>query len=141
MNARKYADAVKAYQDALKLYPNDPTATKGLKDAQDGLKPPPPNPQAEYQKQMALGAAADKEKRWADSLTAYREALKQKPGDTAAAAALKNADYNQHMAEGKKLHAARKYADAVKEFQEALKIMPNDPDARAALKKAQDMTP
>ena len=55
-------DAAKAYQDALKLYPDDATAKKGLKDAQDALKPPPPNPQAEYQKQMALGAAADKEK-------------------------------------------------------------------------------
>ena len=45
--------------------------------------------QAEYAKQMALGAAYDKEKKYADAFQAYHEALKHAPGDAKAGAAIK----------------------------------------------------
>jgi tetratricopeptide (TPR) repeat protein len=144
LGAKKYDEAIKAFTDALKLVPGDKDATKGLNDARqaaDAAKAPRPDPKAEYAKQMQAGAAADKQGKFGDAMTAYREALKWSPNDPKASAALKNADFSAHMAEGKKLHDAKKFSDAVKEYEAALKIQPDNKDAKDALKRAKDGKP
>src|SRR5262249_26871106 len=101
MAAKRYADAAKAFGEALKLQPNDPAATRSLTEAQNAAKAPPmpipqpkpmplpkPTPQEEYAKQMQAAAAAEKQQNWADAVKAYREALRLMPGDAKASAAL-----------------------------------------------------
>src|SRR5205814_2368915 len=72
-------NAVRAYGEALRVVPNDPAATKALKDAQaalDASKAPPPPPPAEYTRQMDAAAALEKQQKYADAVSAYKAALK-----------------------------------------------------------------
>jgi tetratricopeptide (TPR) repeat protein len=144
MAGKHYADAVKAYGDALRVVPNDPTATKALKDAQAALDAskappaPPPGPPAEYTRQMDAAAALEKQQKYADAVTAYRAALRAAPNDPKAT---KGAEFAQNMADGQKALAARKFPDAVRDFEAALKVMPGNADATALLKRAKEGKP
>jgi tetratricopeptide (TPR) repeat protein len=137
MAGKHYADAVKAYGEALKVMPNDPAATKAHKDAQaalDASKAPPPPP-AEYTRHMDTAAALEKQQKYADAVSAYKAALRVVPNDPKATA---GADFAQHVADGQKALAARKFPDAVREFEAALKVMPGNADATAFLKRAKE---
>ncbi len=140
--AKRHADAVKAYQAALKIRPGDPGATQALQQATAALNaasrpapPPPPPPQpspqarAAYAGQMQAGAALDKQQKFADAAKAYQEALKFIPGDAAAT-------YAVRMAQGRVHQGARRFPEAVREFQAALQVRPNDPTATDALNRA-----
>jgi tetratricopeptide (TPR) repeat protein len=137
LDAKKFMDAVKYYTEATKLFPTDPTAAAQLKEANrqwDLSKTPVVSPaqKMEYDKQMKLGAAADKLKKWDDAIKAYEAALKQIPKDA-------KANYSLHMAQGNQYLMQKQYQKAITEFEAALVLYPNDPDATAALKKAKDM--
>jgi tetratricopeptide (TPR) repeat protein len=161
--AKHYADAAKDYQDALHLVPNDPAATKGLKDAQAGLAvpmkpaPAPPAPPmkpapaapmkpapaaptlpAEYTREIDMAAALEKQQKYHDAVAAYKAALRVVPND---AKATKGAEFAQHMADGQAALAARKFPEAVRDFEAALKVMPDNTDATAFLKRARDGRP
>src|SRR5207302_1337626 len=102
MIAKKYADAVRAYDDALKARPGDADAISGKKAALAAQKPPvPPKPvvnaQAEYTKAMQQAQALEKQKKYADAVTAYRGALKWVPGDPNTNAALKTSQGNAYL--------------------------------------------
>ncbi len=135
MTAKRYADAAKAYAEALRLAPNDAAATKGLREAQDAQKPQPAAMPAEFTRQMDVAAAAEKQDKYADAVLAYKAALKVVPNEVRAS---KGAEYAQHMADGQKALTARKFADATREFEAALKVVPNHPDALNYLKRARD---
>jgi cytochrome c-type biogenesis protein CcmH/NrfG len=75
---QKYAEAVAAYKEALRLMPDDAKALVGLRNAQFGLH-------------MAAGRSAQAAKHFADAVREYEEALKFQPGNAEAAAALKRA--------------------------------------------------
>jgi len=135
--AKRYADAVKAYDDALHVVPNDGAATKGLKDAQtalDASKLPSP----EYTRQMDAAAGLEKQQKYADAAAAYKAVLRAVPND---AKAIKGADFAQHVADGQAALAARKFPDAVREFEAALKVLPDNADATAFLKRAREGRP
>jgi tetratricopeptide (TPR) repeat protein len=154
MAGKRFAEAVKAYGEALKVQPGHVGATTALREAQQALvafrtpsprptpsPPPVPKPvvvniQAEFSRQMQAGAAFDNQQKFAEAVGAYKMALQLVPGDARAAAALKVAQFSLHMAEGQKARAARRFADAVREFDAALQLFPNHPGATAALKQA-----
>jgi tetratricopeptide (TPR) repeat protein len=144
MQAKRYRDAQKAYDDALKLFPADANAQRGLQDANRALNPPkiappppPPPPKVDnYQLQMDSGAALEKQQKYADAMKAYQEALKVRPNDQKATQALRNADFNIHLTEGQKHLQARRFVEAQREFEAALRIMPNNPTATNLLNKA-----
>jgi tetratricopeptide (TPR) repeat protein len=87
---------------------------------------------------MQQGAEMDKQKKYAEAATAYREALKFTPGDAKATEALRVAEFSQHMGEASRLHAAKKFADAAREYEEALKRSPNDASVKKLLQKAKE---
>src|SRR5262249_20124313 len=122
LTAKRYADAVKADTEATQLNAADAAAQKALHGGaaarHASQAPPRARPKAEYDKHMAAGAAHEKQKQWVEAAAAYREALKQVPGDAKAAAAQKNAEFQTHMAEGQKLAGQKKFADAAKEYEE-----------------------
>jgi tetratricopeptide (TPR) repeat protein len=146
MAAKRYADAVKAYTEALKLMPDNATATRGLQEATQALRaasvqpPPPPvaNAQAEFTKRMQEAAGFEKQQRYADAIKAYQEALKVVPGDARATEGLRKADFALHFAEGQRLMTLRRFADAVREYELALQREPGNAAATAALKKARE---
>ncbi len=109
--ARRFDDAAKAFGDALKVMPGDPTATA-------------------YEKQAIK--ARDDAKAAADA-DAKRTAA-------ADADAKRKADYTRLMNQGQTAMAAKHYDEAMKEYAEALKVQPGDAaatkghhDAQAAL--------
>jgi tetratricopeptide (TPR) repeat protein len=75
---QRFADAIKAYQQALQLMPKDAKATEGLRKADYGLH------FAEGQRLMGL-------RRFADAAREFELALQRDPGNPAATAALKKA--------------------------------------------------
>jgi hypothetical protein len=153
MAARRYADAVQAYSEALKIQPGDAATARALRDAQQALDaqrnppkpaanaPKPPSPQEEYAKAMQAAAAFDKQKKYADAVQAYRNALRWSANNAKAATGLRNAEYLLHMTEGEKLLAAKRFADAAREFEEALKLFPASSDAKNCLQKAKSGKP
>jgi tetratricopeptide (TPR) repeat protein len=149
LTAKRYAEAVAAYQGAVKLKPADAATAKALREAQQALEasrkpappppppPPPPVPPAvEHARQMQAGAAFEKQGKYAEAAAAYQAALMQVPGEARATAALRNALFQLHMANGRSAHAARRFADAVKSYEEALKLQPANAEAKDRLARA-----
>jgi tetratricopeptide (TPR) repeat protein len=160
--AKKYPEAEKAFADALKLFPNDPEALKGQREAADAhkIQDAERQKQAQYEAHLKAVQAALALKKWDDAIREAGAALDQKPGDPAAQSALKAAqdgkaaaaaeqkrlaDFNQALDRGRAALTAKKWDDALRAAQEALRLQPNDPaamqlqrDAEAGKKKAAD---
>jgi tetratricopeptide (TPR) repeat protein len=138
--AKRYEEAVRSYNDALKLVPNDPAATKAVAEANKALdaSKKPAAPPAAYTKAMQNAAAWEKQQKWSEAAAWYKEALRLVPKDGKATT---GQDFAQHMDKAQKLAAAKKFTDAAKEFEEALKVIPNQADATAALKRAKEGKP
>jgi tetratricopeptide (TPR) repeat protein len=140
--AKRYADAVRAYAEALKIRPGEPTATRLLREAQAqeaaSRPPPPPSPQAraEYDKQMQAGAVLEKQQKLADAVKAYEQALRAIPKDAKATEGYRRVKYALHMGEGRRWLAARRFVEAAREFEAALQVVPNDPAATDLLRRA-----
>jgi tetratricopeptide (TPR) repeat protein len=152
---------VKLFDEALKLQPGDAAATRAQREALQALdasrtpppktpvpasstapaRPPAPNPQAEYNKQMQAAAALEKQQKYAEAVQAYQAALRWVPSDSRASAAARNATLLLHWTNGQKAHNARRFAEAVKEYEEALKMSPNNADVKNALQRARQSKP
>lgn len=135
---KRYDEAIKAFNAALKLMPGDPAAARALKDATqawDAAKktPPPTKAKEEYQKQLQSAQSLEKQQKYAEAVKAYDEALKLFPKDGKATDGRK---YANHMADGHQQLSAKQFKEAIREFEAALQVRPNDPPAASALKKA-----
>ena len=137
MNANRYADAVAAFTEALRLAPNDGDATKGLADAQTALNAILAR-KADYDRLMTLAAAAMTKKLYHDAVAAYRDALVAAPDDPVAIAGLHQAKYLRGMTEGDKalLAIPKRFGDAIRSYEEALKEAPGDKAAIGQLASA-----
>jgi cytochrome c-type biogenesis protein CcmH/NrfG len=90
MQTLRPGDAVRAYGQAAKLFPDNEAANDKLQTAQkaqDDLG----NAQASYNRLMLQGAAAMRLGRFTDATIAYSAALRLAPGDLDALAGLRNA--------------------------------------------------
>jgi superkiller protein 3 len=142
---KRYDEAVSAYAQALKLYPDDADAKQGLSDAQKAVTS---DGQAEYTRLMKLGDAAMRAQRYSDAMQAYAAALKLVPNDQAAmqglaqaqqalaALAAVQAAYDKYMQAGAAALQLKRYNDARRAFSDALKVVPNDPAALVGLRDA-----
>jgi tetratricopeptide (TPR) repeat protein len=139
---KKWDAAITAFNEALKLVPNDAEAKKGL-DAANAGKKPKTDPK-EYAKQMEAAKNAETKQDYIEALSAYQKALEAMPDDLAARAGIKKGtDYNQKMIDGNKAMTAKppKWADAVKAYEDALKLYPDSKEAKRNLQKAKDKKP
>jgi tetratricopeptide (TPR) repeat protein len=138
MSAKKFADAVKAFETAKALFPTDATVGKALADATKALNASkaPPKPMGkppQYTRQMDQGAALEKAGQYDRALAAYKAALQLAPDDDDAD---KKVDFCQFMSNGGQAMKARKFAEARTAYENALKLFPNDANAKLALQRA-----
>ncbi|MCI0378933.1 MAG: tetratricopeptide repeat protein [Gemmataceae bacterium] len=126
MNAKQFADAQKAYGAALKLYPSDPSALAGQRDATQALdaakkqppkdtKPKDDKPKDEKPKDVKKDPPKD---------TKPKE-VKKDPGPAFSAA----------MQKALVLEKQKKYEEAWKSFEAALKLDPDDAKAKDGAKR------
>jgi len=122
-----------SYKQALALAPNDPPAQKGIADAQALGK----RLVEDFQKFAVVGNQAMADKRFADAVNAFREAVKIFPANADAGKALAAAEqafaqqnaYNQAMGRAAGAFFLKDYNDAILGYIDALAIVPNDPEA------------
>src|SRR5262249_453348 len=96
MAAKRYAEAITAYTEALELIPGDAAATKALRAAtaaQDAARADAEKQKrtADYQAAIKAGRDALAAKRYDDAIKAFADAGRLQPGDPTAAALLKDA--------------------------------------------------
>jgi Flp pilus assembly protein TadD len=85
MKAKRYADALKDFDEALKLKPDDPAIRLCRKVAAEAIQEARDNPRlGAYQDWMKKARAALAAKKYAEALKGFTEALKIKPGDAEA---------------------------------------------------------
>src|SRR5205807_363303 len=129
--AKKYDDAIKAFQLAGTYLPGDPTAAALLKQAEKARNDAgnPAQTQAEFNRLMKEGNSAYVAKKYADAVKYYGEASKLMPNDQQAQKSLKaamdqldkappgptpaqSAEYNKQMAAGAGFDEQKKCDDA-----------------------------
>ena len=140
--ALRYADAVVAYTEALRLDPTNAEVMRLLRNANVALAAANRavvrnlEAQAEYDRLMKVGSAALKRNAYADASRAYRDALKLVPDDADASAGLSKARYGRAMIDGSQALRLKRRADAVRFFEAALAEVPDDFQAKSGLQKA-----
>jgi tetratricopeptide (TPR) repeat protein len=111
MTARRFDEAVAAYREALKVMPNDPTATKALAEAQAAMTPPKVEPKP-------------------------KPKVEPKPKDPQPKPDPVRTAYTNAMNAGRQAMNRRQFDAAIRHFTDALRLVPNDPDALKALNEA-----
>jgi len=137
---KRFDDAIRSFQEAQKLFPNDRDAANLLNQAikeRDAAKPKPDPKEEQYRTALTQAQKHEKQRNWADAVKYYRQALDAKPNDPAADAGWKNSRYELAMQQGEAAMRAKLFKEAVNRFQEALQAKPNDPRALKQLKAAQ----
>jgi tetratricopeptide (TPR) repeat protein len=137
---RRFPEAVEAFKVALKLVPGDPTASKGLADAEAGaqqLIAELSAAQNQYQMFMTQGKQAMAGGFFDVAVNNFNQASLLMPADAEARAALINAQsalsrvaaYRTAMENGRNAMVQKQYAAAMMAYSDALLNMPTDPFA------------
>jgi tetratricopeptide (TPR) repeat protein len=124
LKAKEYANAAKAFNEALKLFPNDATARAGLASAKKGPGPEPVK--FDYNQSMQRGFTAENNLKYADALKAYQEALKAKPNDQQATA---RANFAQAIVHAEQAINNAMWVEAQREVDNALRLQPKNAHA------------
>jgi tetratricopeptide (TPR) repeat protein len=163
LTKKQYAEAEKAYSEALKLRPDDADAKSGLTAAKtsalaekavtEHTKEEQQKREAEIARLLEQGKAAMGKKEFAAAVRAFKIAKDLAPDSADVAKALddalaaadadagekkKLADYQAHLDAGRAAMTTQRFDEAVREFQAALKVLPGDATAALNLKTAQN---
>jgi tetratricopeptide (TPR) repeat protein len=140
LQAKKYPEAIKAFESAVALFPQDAAAAQALAEAKKGQPSPPPakpptqpTKPAAYAQQMSQGSLQEKGGRYEQALAAYKAALQAAPNDADAATKV---EFCQAMLDGEKALKQRNFAGARSAYEAALKLFPNDANAKLGLQRA-----
>jgi len=155
---KKFDEAVAAYREALKIFPNDAKAKQKLDDARTALavqakvKQEDAKTREELAKLLKQADVALEMKQYAAASEIYKLALQKAPGDASAAKGLilaqqalakdqaeqkKLTEFQSRLAAGKSALKAGQAADARREFMAALQILPGNAEATAFLRQAE----
>jgi tetratricopeptide (TPR) repeat protein len=138
MSAKRFKDAIAAYNDALDWIPKDKKATQQLQLAQQALKdatPPKVDPNKQYAEAMQRGVTLNKDKKYAEAVKAYDEALKLRPKDGNATNGKRQNQYLLHLQLGQQYLDNAQWMAAQNEFEAAIALFPTD-QAKKLLEKA-----
>jgi tetratricopeptide (TPR) repeat protein len=147
MQAQRFEEALRFYQTALQLFPDDPAAQRGVRLAQQG-----PTTVllagAAYQRFMDLGQLALAQRRFADAAFNFNEALRVVPNDPSALAglaAVKQAtdaraarliEIDQFFKVASQAMVARQFSTAIKAYKDVLLLDPDNLKAIEGLRTA-----
>jgi tetratricopeptide (TPR) repeat protein len=159
LTKERFADAEDSYREALKMFPDDAAAKKGL-NAATSARRAAANAKAEKEKRQAeiaqlreQGKKAMDNKEFVAAAQAYAQAKQLAPDDEPISKALeearaavdaeaadkkKLADYQKHLDAGRAALNDEHFAEAVRELQAALNLRPGDAEATTDLKTAQN---
>lgn len=154
--AKKYGEALQAFQQAKKLAPDNLQVLAGLTQAEAATKQPKTDPtvgaKAKLQDYLTTGLAALKTKNYDAAEKALRAAGALDPTNATVVQGLRDvaqgrkaladakqlrADYQAALSVGQKAMLGKNYEGAIASFQRALKLMPDDPGALKLLEQAQ----
>lgn len=138
------AGALKLYDDAARLKPGDPLAAEAKRRLAAQTAAAQLN--AQYDQAMQRGLQAEQRRDWQGAINAYNDALKFKPNDPTASAAIRrildlqqNERYGLAMERARQAEQRRDLQSAEAAYRDALKFKPHDPAANAALQRLNDM--
>src|SRR5207245_829333 len=138
---QRFEEALKDYQEALKLFPDNVDAAKALSECRSALEArnkaqaESDKRRAEFAQVMNQGKEAMKDRQFTSAVRAFDNALRVMPGDVTAARAFrdaqaaleaeqvvkkKEADFDRHMTAGRADMVGQRYAEARDEFLAAL---------------------
>jgi tetratricopeptide (TPR) repeat protein len=146
----RYEEASRLYDRILQQTPDDEAAQRGKRSADQSLQDTQASLNA-YYRFMAMGTLSMQNLQYADAARAFAEALRQSPGDLAAARGLSDAqnavagvvvgqaNFYRALQNGYAALQAQRPADATTAFQSALRLVPDSPLAVAGLRQARAM--
>ncbi len=154
MKNQQYAEAAQAFDNALRLIPENAAAAKAYREAGDAVEAQQlaKKKAADYESHMTAARAAMVGQRYADARNEFLAALQLKPEDGAAANGRKlaetrlnelqdeekrRAEFNHFMDQGDRALRNRRYEEADRAYTKAVNLLPRDMDARRGLKEAQ----
>lgn len=153
---KNYTEAVKAYEDALKVIPDNGEAQTKLKNSKDAIANAEQLAavQAEYDALIKSADTKFNAKDYEPAKKDYQAALALKKDEPhpakrideievkvqeLAQAAEQQIAFDKAISEGNADRDKQAYEDAIVHYQEALNIISNDPNAKAKLKETQDL--
>ena len=146
-DSTNYAGAIKTYQDALQIkpeekYPKDQIAAAKIRQEEQARKA---KLREQYQGFVDQGDQAFAKKKYKEAIAHYQDALtlvpgEQYPKDQIAKATEELAKieegYNKAVAEGDKQFAVKKYAESIEAYKQALSFKPNESYPQEQIDKA-----
>lgn len=138
MSLRRWLDAARAYQDALRANPGDIAASQGLADAQQALETEAIR-RREFDKHWAAGLQYVKTLRYSDAADEFQQAIRAFPTHPQADVAARNRRYSDAMGKGVSAMQGTRYSEAVRHFQTALSEIPGDFAAQNRLQQARTL--
>ena len=135
LDAGRYADAVIAFNEALRIDPLNAVALSGLNTANQAIANAAQQV-ADANRQLQQAQRALQLKQYADAIRGFKAILQIQANNQAAIDGLHQARYGKAMADGRQAMLARRYADAVSFFEAALQEVPGDNQAMMQLRLA-----
>lgn len=131
LTGKRYDDALKSFEKALQLVPDDAQASSLLKEAKAG--------RATLLRAWLLQANdLQKQKKWLEAMALYQQMLALQPDDQAAKNGARMCEFQMEMEAGRAALARKDKATAVKRFESALKLFPGDEEVQRLLQQARD---
>jgi cytochrome c-type biogenesis protein CcmH/NrfG len=154
MKNQRFADAARAFDNALRLRPGNAAVARAFHDAvsAEESKLIAKKKTADYEFHMSAARAAMAGQRYRDALADFLAALQLNPNDAGAMAGRKlaearlnelqdmdnrRADFNHFMDQGDRALQNHRFEEAERAYTKAVALMPRDLDAREGLKEAQ----
>jgi tetratricopeptide (TPR) repeat protein len=151
--AKKFADAVRAFEAAVLLVPGDAAALKGLGEAREGVAANEGEKKklAAYKAHVEAARVALVAQRYADAIREFVAARQLFPDDAVAAKGQQQAEkllndlqdrdrrlaeFNRLVEQARTALAAKRYDDGIASLEAALRLDPNNPGVERALRDA-----
>ncbi|HQR06165.1 MAG TPA: tetratricopeptide repeat protein [Gemmatales bacterium] len=144
---KKYDDAVKAFEKALQLVPDDKDVTAQLAQVKKlkadattpNAKQPMPPQKTTPAQLLSQATALQKQQKWDEALSLYRQVLAQSPNDQAARTGAKLCEFQVNFEAGRAALAKKDKEAAIKSFEAALKLTPGHQETQKLLRQARDL--
>jgi tetratricopeptide (TPR) repeat protein len=137
--AARYVEAIAAFQQARRIFPNDQDAANLLSQAELGKK------KTEFDQFIGQGKRALASARYVEAIGSFKEAQRILPDNREAANLIaeaerskRKAEFDQFVSDGRRSLASGRYAEAIGSFKEAQRIFPNDKETAKLLADAEN---